>query len=61
MLAIKNNIIIFHEVAYIEFTPSINENKVSVELKDFIFNENNLNKEQNLISEDQKLLSIMGK
>ncbi len=56
--AIKNNIIIFHEVAYIEFTPSINENKVSVELKDFkvFFNENNLNKEKNLISGRSKII-----
>jgi len=43
--AVSKGEVVFHDVAYIEFKPHINNRKLSIELTDFavFYNENNLN------------------
>ena len=56
--ALKNNEVIFHDVAYIEFKPIFKGKKLSIELTDFavFYNEDNLNIDENLYPGKSKII-----
>jgi len=56
--AVSKGEVIFHDVAYIEFKPNFNGNKLSVELTDFavFYNEDNLGTDESLKSGKSKIV-----
>ena len=56
--AVSKGEVIFHDVAYIEFKPNFNGNKLSVELTDFavFYNEDNLGTDETLKSGKSKIV-----
>ena len=56
--AVSKGEVVFHDVAYIEFKPHINNRKLSIELTDFavFYNENNLNTDSSIPNGKTKIV-----